>query len=282
MHSLFWSSPLGRLVVGLGVFTFAFWALAAAAVVAWSPGRGVAIAAVDRLGSSRVYASEAVATPDTEEGSCSATCDDASGFSYDYNAGSDADDFGWAVLDGDGTVTIDGGEADRVRSHSRRGEPVFWFRDGDDEFWVDDRAIVDEVRRATAQFRELSREMGRVGAEMGRHGAAMGQIGGRMGSIGARIGVVQARLATRSDLSSANREHEREMLRELRAQLRDLRRQLDSQQGEHARSQAELSRRMSELSARHGEALREARREVREISRRARREGKAERPHANA
>lgn len=281
MHSLFWSSPLGHLVVGLGVFTFAFWALAAAALVAWSPSRGVAIAAVDRLGSPQVHASEAVATP-TEEGSCTATCDDASGFSYDYDSGSDVDDFAWAVLEGNGTMTIDGGEADRVRSHSRRGEPLFWFRDGDDEFWVNDRAIVDEVRHATAQVRELGREMGRVGAEMGRHGAAMGQIGGRMGSIGARMGAVQARLATRSDLSSADRDRQREMLRELRAQLRDLRRQLDDQRGEHARSQGELSRRMSELSARHGEALREARNELREISRRARREGMAERPHANA
>ena len=45
MHSLFWSSPLGRLVVGLGVFTFAFWALAVAAFFAWSPSRGVAMAA---------------------------------------------------------------------------------------------------------------------------------------------------------------------------------------------------------------------------------------------
>ena len=56
MHSLFWSSPLGRLVMGLGVFTFAFWALAGAALFAWSPGRGVAMAAVSRLGSHPVHA----------------------------------------------------------------------------------------------------------------------------------------------------------------------------------------------------------------------------------
>jgi hypothetical protein len=39
---------------------------------------------------------------------------------------------------------------------------------------------------------------------------------------------------------------------------------------------------MSELSARHREMLREVRAQVRDIAARARREGKAERPHANA
>jgi hypothetical protein len=282
MHSLFWSSPLGRLVVGLGVFTFAFWALAAVALFTWSPSRGVAMAAANHLGSPRVHASEAVATPDNKEDSCSAMCEEATGYSYDYSTGSDTDDFAWAVVDGSGSVTIDGGDADYVRVRSRNGQPVFWFRDGDDEFWVDDRAIVDQVRRATARMRELGREMGKVGAEMGRHGAAMGRIGGRMGSIGARMGIVEARLATSSDLSREQRESQREMLRGMRDQLRELQRQLDGQQGEHSRSQRELSRRMSELGAQHQQALRDARSQVREISRQARREGKAERPHANA
>jgi hypothetical protein len=282
MHSLFWSSPFGRLIVGLGVFTFAFWALAAAALFAWSPSRGVAMAAVSHLGSHEVKASEAVAAPDQEEDPCSAMCDDAAGFSYDYSTGSENDDFAWAVMDGNGSLTIDGGEAEHVRANARQGRPVFWFRDGDDEFWVDDRAIVDQVRRATARVRELGVEMGKVGAEMGRHGAAMGRIGGRMGSLGARMGMVEARLATSTDLSRDEREREREVLRDLRDQLRDLQRELDGQRGEHARSQRQLSRRMSELSAQHQQALRDARTRVREISRRARHEGKAERPHANA
>src|SRR5262245_59653780 len=109
MHSLFWSSPLGRLVVGLGVFTFAFWALAAAALLAWSPSRGVAMSAVSRMGSHPVHATEAVATPENEEDSCSAMCDDAAGYSYDYSTGSENDDFAWALMDGSGSMTIDGG-----------------------------------------------------------------------------------------------------------------------------------------------------------------------------
>ena len=282
MHSQFWSSRLGRLVLGLGVFTFAFWALAAAAFLAWSPSRGVALAAAGQLGSRRVHASDAVETPDPGDDSCTAGCD-ASSFSYSTGSGDDDQpDFAWAVLDGSGSMTIDGGEADQVRVHARHGQPLFWFRDGDEEFWVTDRAIIDEARRATARVTELGREMGKVGAEMGRHGAAMGRIGGRMGSISARLAMAEARLATDPDLTSTELEHQRELLNEMRNQVHALQAQLDDQQGEHARSQRELSRRMSELSAQHQDALREARTKVREISRRARREGKAERPHANA
>ena len=284
MHSLFWSSPLGRLIVGLGVFTFAFWALAGAAFFAWSPSRGVAMAAVRHLAPRAVHASDAVTTPDTRDDTCSAMCDDDAGYSYSYSTASDEDepDFGWAVLDAGNDMVIDGGEPNHVRANARRGQPLFWFRDGDDEFFVTDRALVDEARRATARVQAISHELGRVGAEMGRHGAAMGRIGGRMGSIGARVAMVEARLAADPDLSTAEIEHQRDQMREMRAQLRELQSQLDSQQSEHERSQHELSRRMSELSAKHQDALREARTKLREIADRARREGKAERPHANA
>jgi len=282
MHSVFWSSPLGRVIVALGVFTFAFWALAVAAFFAWSPSRGVAMAAAIQLAPHAVPASDAVTTPDTEDDSCTAGCD-ASSNSFSYSTGSDDEpDFAWAVLDGNGSMTIDGGDANDARVHARRGQPLFWFRDGDEEFWVFDRAIVDEARRATARVTELGREMGKLGAEMGRHGAAMGRIGGRMGSISARIAMVEARLASDPDLSSTELEHQRELLHQMRDQVHELQAQLDGQQSEHARSQRELSRRMSELSAQHQDALREARTKVRELSRRARREGKAERPHANA
>jgi hypothetical protein len=293
MHSQFWSSPLGRVVVGLGLFTFAFWALAAAAFFAWSPNRGVAMAGLSRLGAHphTVHATDAVSAPDTEKDPCTAMCDDASSFSYSYSTGSGADEdgsdhaddgFGWAVLDASGSMTIDGGEPDHVRAHARKGQPLFWFRDGDDEFWVQDRAIVDEVRRATARVQDLGRELGKLGAEMGRHGAAMGEIGGRMGSLSARIAMAESRLSMNTTVSTSERDRERDELRQLSDQLRELRDQLGNQQSEHARSQRELSRRMSELSAAHQDALREARAKVREISTRARREGKAERPHANA
>ena len=280
MHSLFWSSPLGRTIVGLGVFTFTFWALAAAAFFAWSPGRGVAMAAVTHLASHAVRATDAVAAPDTGDDSCTATCEDDS---YSYGTGSDDhQDFAWAVLDAGNVMVIDGGEPNHVRANARRGQPLFWFRDGGDEFWVTDRSLVDEARRATAQVQALGQEMGKVGAEMGRHGAEMGRIGGRMGAIGARLGVLEVRLATTSGLSDAERDREREQVNELRDQMNELQQQLDSEQGEHARSQRELSRRMSELSAQHQDALRETRAKVRDISLRARRQGKAERPHANA
>jgi hypothetical protein len=212
MHSPFWSSPLGRIVIGLGVFTFSFWALAAATLFAWSPSRGVAMAAVTRLGTHAVRAANAAAVPDTKEDSCSAMCDDAAGYAYDYSTGSEDEDFGWAVLEGNGSMTIDGGEPDHVRGNARHGQPVFWFRDGDDEFWVTDRTLVAEASRASARVRELGREMGKVGSEMGRHGAAMGRIGGRMGAIGARMGMVEAQIATSPNLSDDDRERQKELL----------------------------------------------------------------------
>jgi len=283
MHSQFWSSRLGRLVLGLGVFTFAFWALLAAAFIAWSPSRGVAMAAVSRVGAHRVHATDAIATPRTDKhDSCSALCDDAAGFSYDSSTGADGDDFAWAVLDAGNDMVIEGGDPSHVREHARRGQPLFWFRDGEDEFWVTDRAIVDEAHRASARVQALGQEMGKVGAEMGKHGAEMGRIGGRMGSIGARMGMVEARIASNPNLSSDDRERQREVVHQLRDQLHELQRELDTQQGEHARSQRQLSRRMSELSAQHEDALRQARTQLRELARRTRREGKAERPHANA
>ena len=282
MHPMFWSSPLGRAIVGLGVFTFAFWALAAAAFFAWSPGRGVAMAAASHLATHRVRASQAATAPSTGDDPCTAMCDDASS-SYSYSTGDDGDpDFAWAVLDAGNDLVIDGGEPNHVRAYAHRGQPLFWFRDGGDEFWVTDRALVDEARRTTARVQSLGQEMGRVGAEMGRHGAAMGRVGGRMGSIGARIAMVEARLAADPDLSTAELEHQRETLRQMRDQLRSLQSEIDDQQSEHARSQRELSRRMSELSAQHEAALREARMKLRDIARRARQQGKAERPHANA
>jgi len=281
--SHFWSSRLGRLVIGLGVFTFAFWALAAAAFVAWSPSRGVAMAAVARAGSHRVHATNAAATPHTGDDSCSAMCEEPAGYSYSYSNGADeGDDFGWAVIDAGNDMVIDGGNVQHVREHARRGEPLFWFREGDDEYWVTDRGIVDQAKRITANVQRLGQEMGKVGAEMGKHGAEMGRLGGRMGAIGARVGMVEARIASSPDLSSAERERQRELVQQMREQLRELQRQLDTEQGEHARSQRELSRRMSELSAQHQAAVRDARTQLRELARRARREGKAERPHANA
>jgi hypothetical protein len=159
-------------IVGLGVFTFAFWALAAAAFLAWSPSHGVAVAAVSRHGSHAAKITNAVAAPGTKDDSCTAMCDGDSGYSYGYSTGSDGDeDFAWAVLDAGNDMVIDGGEPSHVREHARKGQPLFWFRDGDEEFYVSDRAIVDEARRVTARVQELGHEMGKVGAEIVRHRA---------------------------------------------------------------------------------------------------------------
>jgi hypothetical protein len=283
MHSPLWSSPLGRLLAGVGMFSLASWALAAAAFLTWSPDRGLAAAAIARLVDRGHQVEAVVATVEgVPESPCASTCDETSGFSYSTDSDDDRDGFSWAVMDSDGSVTIDNGDAREFRAHARRGQPMFWFRDGGHEYWVQDRAIVEEVRRATTHMRDLGREMGKLGAEMGRHGADMGRLGGRMGAIGARLGMLEVRIASNPGLSQDERDRQRAEIDQLRDQMNDLQQQLNGEQGEHARSQRELSRRMSELSAQHEAALREARAQVREISVRARRQGKAERPHANA
>lgn len=80
-------------------------------------------------------------------------------------------------------------------------------------------------------------------------------------------------------------EEVREATRPLRAvseQMGALGAEMEREQSEHGAEQPALSHRMSELSARHHDVLRDVRAKVRAISERARREGKAERPHANA
>src|SRR5262249_32050996 len=154
----------------------------------------VAAAAVERIASGAAGAGPNAPALGTDEDSAAADCDtqcgdadEVSDFSYtDSDDEEDDGGFWGAVLDSDARMTIDNGEPRHVRAHVRRGQAVFWFRDGGDEYWIEDPALVDEVRQATRPMRDLGQEMGRLGAEMGRHGASMGRIGGQMGAIGAR------------------------------------------------------------------------------------------------
>lgn len=69
------------------------------------------------------------------------------------------------------------------------------------------------------------------------------------------------------------------ILAEVRAAVRA---QLELENTERSGQQRELARRMSELSAKQQAAMKDVRQKIRELAARARREGKAERPHANA
>jgi len=264
----------------LAVFTFAFWSLALAAFLAWSPGRSVAAAAVARFVAPRDADTAALAADSIENLPDTALCEDEAGFSYSTD--DDADDsFSWSLVAGGDGVQMGSLRSMRFHARTRNDRPTFWFREGGQTWSVDDPDVVSEVRRVTEPLREIGREMGRVGSEMGRHGAERGRIGGRMGALGARLAALEARLATRH-VSQASRARARESIRALRIEMKALSEQIGGEQTDRARSRRELSRRMSELSARHQVVLRDVREKVREIARRVRREGKAERPHANA
>ena len=253
-----------RVLMMLAVFTFACWALAAAAVLTWGPGHAVALKTVSRI-AERIAVGRAIHSVHPRFSTISAlrlasTNDYTYGFSDD-----DSDpDFSWSLQDGEGTLTD---SQERHRFHSK-GEPTFWFRDQDVEYVVTDPALVAEVQRATEPMRELGRQMGELGSEMGMHGAAMGRMGGRMGAMGARLAILESRMARRS-ISRSARSSMEQSSREMRDELQRLQAEFSTEQGKHARRQRELSQRMSELSARHNVALRKAKAEVREIARKA-------------
>ena len=273
-------SPLVyRALVAVAVFTFASWVLIAAALVLWTPGRSLAAAAVSRV------AQAATAMPSAAPLAAAAISDlvvpCGTGDSYGYDTGRGSQDFSWSLIEAGGDVWVDDGGSNRHRFGGRSGAPQFWFRDHGDEFVVRDPALVAEVREATRPLREVSEQMGALGGEMGRRGARLGRIGGRMGAMGARMALLEVRLAQRA----ASRERRADMdasLRDLRSEMVELRAQMEREQSAHGDQQRVLSHRMSELSARHHEVLMDVREKVRALAERARREGKAERPHANA
>jgi uncharacterized protein YukE len=273
------SPVVHRALLAVALFTFASWVLIVGALLVWTPGRGMAAGALSRM------ARAASAAPDAAPLAAAAISDlalpCATGSSYYVEAEPDSQGFSWGLLGGDGDVWIDDSFGERRSFNGRSGAPLFWFRDHGSEFMVTDPAIVAEVREAAAPLREASRELGAVGREMGRNGARVGRLGGRLGAMSARMAMIEARMA-RDDVSSADRDELEARLRELRSEMAELRAEMERERFAHDDAQEALSHRMSELSAHHREVLRSVREKVRAIAARAQREGKAERPHANA
>ena len=301
------SPTANRALMALGVYTFATWTILAALLLTWAPVRAAAVRTVARVAarwpmqrsvlpeSIAPFAIAPVVTATASAPECVSTCSEsvsaseASTFSW-TDGESDADSwnvegsdlsYGYSDDDnaGDGGFrwSLTGGEPDADGNTRAR----LRFRENGEEYVVRDAALVAEARRAAQPLQKLGHEMGRVGAEMGRHGAEMGRLGGQMGAAGARLAAMQARLAGRS-YAEDRRDEVRAEIEELRTQLEQLREELGERQARHAVRQRELSRRMSQLSAQHREVRREVNRQMREITRRSLREGKAERPHANA
>src|SRR5262249_39336828 len=77
--------PCDRALVARGVFTAVSWALIAAVIALWAPGRSLAAGAVARVASLRPHASTLAAAPAPESctGSASSTC----GFANSWSTG---------------------------------------------------------------------------------------------------------------------------------------------------------------------------------------------------
>ena len=265
---------VNRALLVVGVFTFASWTLIAALLLSWAPARAAAQRTVARVAASlprsRGPASTCTETPTATPFAAEVTARSAEvGYAFGDDGDPDGDGFSWS---------LSGGEPD-ANGNSRATR--LQFRDNGEDYVVRDPALVAEAERATEPMQRVGREMGELGAEMGRHGAAMGRLGGQMGALGARLAALQTRLIEQS-YSRESREATRSQIEDLQGDLAQLRAKLAARQSAHAGRQRELSRRMSELSARQAELSSEARERIREITRRALREGKAERPHANA
>jgi len=264
-------TPLHRALVALAVFTFASWGLIAAAIFLWAPGRSLAASAVSRVARAAAVSPSAgslAAAAMTDLVPCGGRC------VYSFAGMDDSSpDFSWSVKSGNDVDSEDASDHHAAAA----GRDEFWFRDQGDEYVVHDHAIVGEVRDAVRPLREMGRQMGDVGREMGRRGAAMGRLSGKLGLLSGKLAFLEVR-ASREGSSRATREE----IARLREQMAELRARIGHGAWTDRYDRDRLSIRMHELSERNKEMLRQVRERVREISRRARREGKAERPHANA
>lgn len=181
------------------------------------------------------------------------------------------DNFSFAYIEPDGrsSVSFNGDDRERSRLLDRlmrsADAPTLWFREGDLEYVVTDRATVERARELCEPLRRIGGEMGRVGGEMGRLGGQLGRHGGRLGALGGRLGGVSARLAVSRMASSerARLEAERERLQ---AEMERVEAEMKSEeQGSIRERQAELSRRMDELGEQHAAALAKARAGLRKL-----------------
>src|SRR5262245_1018722 len=100
------SPTANRVLMALAVFTFACWALAAAALLTWGTGRAAAWKSVARI-AERISPRRHVHVHPRFRAAAAAELASAKGFAYGYTAGEGDRDFAWALIDDDGASVID-------------------------------------------------------------------------------------------------------------------------------------------------------------------------------
>lgn len=161
--------------------------------------------------------------------------------------------YGFALLDGDST-TINGTDADlaTVRRLHQRGEPMLWFRRGDQSWTIRDPATIARAKAIYAPVSALADEQGKLGERQGALGEQQGRLGeqqGRLASEQGRYAGQQAELAGRlAELAArraalASRSDSGESAAAVEAQARKLdaeRDALDQRQPDFSHRQAAL------------------------------------------
>lgn len=156
----------------------------------------------------------------------------------------------------------------------RTGREVMWFRIGDNEYVVRDRAALRRALEIVQPMSELGKQQGELGARQGELGARQGELGALQGRIGALQGRV-SRLAAASRDPETRREAA-EIRREL-AQLNTQANSLGQRQRELGERQRVLGQQQRVLGERQREASLLAIEQLRDLAEKALRDGTAER-----
>lgn len=106
---------------------------------------------------------------------------------------------GFALLDGD-SVTIRGTRADvaAVKHLHRSGQPMLWYRTGDQAYLVRDKATIEQAREIYAPVFRLARQQGQLAGQQGRIAGQQAGLAARKAAFAQRQAALaqrQARLA---------------------------------------------------------------------------------------
>lgn len=153
---------------------------------------------------------------------------------------------GFALFDGDSTITINGSDADLdiVSKLHAANKAMLWFRRGDHAYLIRDKAMLERAGRIYAPVTALARQQGRLAGQQGAIAGRQAGLAAQDAAFAQRQAVLagrQAEMASRMAAREAAGSDEQAQRREMDAQ----RREMDA-------AQAQLDQRHAELEARLG------------------------------
>lgn len=183
-----------------------------------------------------------------------------------------AEEHGFALLDGDHSITVSSTSDLREAQAARRGDaPVLWFRRGDARYVIRDRATIDAIRDAYTEVTALGAAQGELGARQGALGGQQGVLGARQAEIGVQaarraLANVDVQAQVDANVTAALQTRQVAMQEETRDEMQRL-----------AREQVALAREQTALASRQQTATTRAERNARALMEAAIRNGLSER-----